>query len=205
MCLCATVTDIGTDVEEKEDIAAPTTIILVVAGHSLPHHHHHHQLTLQQKRQPCVVLEASHIQDWVCLFKWSPAPSRQHKQWALRLRGRVALPWSGGHSPAQPWWARHSSGTTGQLRPPYSRASVRARPTLPIHFGQEPPIYPFQGKNTVLLPTPTVQWSGAQLKIELFLDLSLCLWANHYWYLLEMWFAKKMHKIARNIVLGLMI
>ena len=62
MCLCATVTDIGTDVEEKEDIAAPTTIILDVAGHSLPHHHHH-QLTLQQKRWPCVVLEASHIQD----------------------------------------------------------------------------------------------------------------------------------------------
>ena len=166
MCLCATVTDIGTDVEEKEDVASPTTIILVVAGHSLPHHHHHHhQLTLQQKRWPCVLLEASQIQDWVCLFKWSPAPSRHHKQWALRLRGRVALPWSGGHSPAQPWWARHSSGTTGQLRPPYSRASVLARPTLPIHFGQEPPIYPFQGKTpSYFQPRPS---NGQELSLKL--------------------------------------
>ena len=57
-------------------------------------------------------------------------------------------------TPAQPWWARHSSGTAGQLRPPYSRASVQARPNLPIHFGQEPPINPISGKKHRLTSDP---------------------------------------------------
>ena len=57
-------------------------------------------------------------------------------------------------TPAKPWWARHSSGTAGQLRPPYSRASVQARPNLPIHFGQEPPINPISGKKHRLTSDP---------------------------------------------------
>ena len=80
------------------------------------------------------------------------------------------------------WWAlRHSRGGHGTppalpansalrtLEPPY-----RHVPTYPSILGKNRPSIPFQEKNTVLLPTPTIQWSGTQFRIRLFLDRSIC-------------------------------